>query len=316
MERIDLTNTFGAAAIGAMATLVLYGITVLQAYFYFLHYPKDSVAFKLLVAFLCSLDTLHIIFVCHCIYYYLVTNYANPSALAGGVWSLYASVAVNVVTTCVVQSFFTRRIHHLTGPRTKYWLPMIVAVFVILHFGFGIETVVKSVQQPSLTAVGSVGLGTVLPFGVFAVMSDILVAACLCLLLWNNRSEMKLTNLIINRLMIWAVNRCLLTAAVAIVEMVVFSISTSNLWFLAIDFVIGKLYCNSLLATLNSRESIRATGSDHVHGIDVDSKNVVQLSSFPPSTSTSESNGPSESTGDMHRLGESKVIAEIVPYLP
>ncbi|TFK47846.1 hypothetical protein OE88DRAFT_753161 [Heliocybe sulcata] len=211
MERIDLTDTFGAAAIGAMATLILYGITILQAYFYFLHYPKDSPYFKLLVAFLCSLDTLHIIFVCHCIYYYLVTNYENPPALAGGIWSLYASVAVNVVIACVVQSFFTKRIYQLSGPRTKYWLATVVAIFVVLHF---FETVVKFIQQPSLAAIGAIGLSAVLPFGAFAVLSDILVAACLCFLLWNNRSEIKSTNMIINRLMVWAVNRCLLTAYV------------------------------------------------------------------------------------------------------
>ncbi|EPQ54073.1 hypothetical protein GLOTRDRAFT_139474 [Gloeophyllum trabeum ATCC 11539] len=230
---LDLTNTYGAATMGAMATLILYGITVLQTYFYFLQYPKDSPAFKLLVASLCLLDSLHIVLVCHVIYHYLVTNYFNPIALLSGVWSLYASVAANVVIACAVQIFFTMRIYHLSGPRTKHWLTTLVTIFVILHFCFGVDTVVK------------------------------------------------FTNMIINRLMLWAVNRCLLTAAVAVAETIVFCVTPSQLWFISIDFVIGKLYCNSLLATLNSRDSIRTTGQNNIHGIDVDSKNVVQLSSFP-----------------------------------
>lgn len=310
---LDLTNTYGAATMGAMATLILYGITVLQTYFYFLQYPKDSPAFKLLVASLCLLDSLHIVLVCHVIYHYLVTNYFNPIALLSGVWSLYASVAANVVIACAVQIFFTMRIYHLSGPRTKHWLTTLVTIFVILHFCFGVDTVVKFAVQPDLAAISQIGLKTVLPFSIFAVMSDILVAASLCALLWNSRSELRSTNMIINRLMLWAVNRCLLTAAVAVAETIVFCVTPSQLWFISIDFVIGKLYCNSLLATLNSRDSIRTTGQNNIHGIDVDSKNVVQLSSFP-ATSIAPSGARSDNeSATIPALHQGKVD---VSYLP
>ncbi|EEB92336.1 hypothetical protein MPER_09172 [Moniliophthora perniciosa FA553] len=67
--------------------------------------------------------------------------------------------------------------------------------------------------------------------------------------------------MLIRTLMIYAVNRCLLTSAVAIVEVIVFIATPGSLWFIAIDFVIGKLYANSLLASLNSRNALRAQSS-------------------------------------------------------
>ena len=53
-----------------------------------------------------------------------------------------------------------------------------------------------------------------LPFGVLAILSDILIAAALCLLLANNRSEFDDTNTVVNRLIVYAINRCVLTSYV------------------------------------------------------------------------------------------------------
>jgi hypothetical protein len=81
--------------------------------------------------------------------------------------------------------------------------------------------------------------------------------------------------------MIYAINRCVLTAAVAIAETIAFKIVPNTYYSFAIDFTIGKracalsisqnhpfmmkrhitphniVYTNSLLATLNCRESLR-----------------------------------------------------------
>ena len=54
----------------------------------------------------------------------------------------------------------------------------------------------------------------VLPFGVLAILSDILIAAALCLLLASNRSEFDDTNTVVNRLIVYAINRCVLTSCV------------------------------------------------------------------------------------------------------
>lgn len=43
-------NIMGSYEIGANVALVLLGVLLVQAYFYYEHYPNDRVAFKALVA--------------------------------------------------------------------------------------------------------------------------------------------------------------------------------------------------------------------------------------------------------------------------
>jgi len=72
-------------------------------------------------------------------------------------------------------------------------------------------------------------------------------------LLGSRRSTFQDTNSILDKLIIFAINRCILTSTVAVVETIVFSILPNSFYSVAMDFVIGKLYANSLLAVLNSR---------------------------------------------------------------
>ncbi|KAH8117679.1 hypothetical protein DFH11DRAFT_851797 [Phellopilus nigrolimitatus] len=99
-----------------------------------------------------------------------------------------------------------------------------------------------------------------LPFAIAAVLSDIVIAASLCYLLQHRKTTFRSTNILLNYLIVYAINRCLLTSVIAVVEVIVFAASPNTYWFLAIDFVIGKCYANSLLATLNSRAALRGKG--------------------------------------------------------
>ncbi|KIJ64218.1 hypothetical protein HYDPIDRAFT_28656 [Hydnomerulius pinastri MD-312] len=256
MDRINLRNTFGAGFIGALITMILYGVTTLQTYLYFMYYPNDSLDTKLMVTAIWILDTLHISLMSHALYYYLISNYGNAVALVDGTWSLYASLAVNLCIAVSVQT----------------WM-----LIVLAHFGFGLETVVLMFMKKEFAALSEITLSAATPFAITAVLSDVCIAGALCVLLHGNRSPFYKTNLLVNTLIIYAINRCLLTSAVAVAEVIMFAISPHSLWFLAIDFVIGKLYANSFLASLNSRSSLRGRG---LHS-DVDSSmrmNTVDLS--------------------------------------
>ncbi|KAI6158166.1 hypothetical protein BKA82DRAFT_996587 [Pisolithus tinctorius] len=91
---------------------MLYGITTLQTYMYYMHYSEDSSAIRVIVAATWILDTLHVSFMCHMLYYYLTTNYGNLMSLEYIVWSFPASLLVNLLVVIVVQSFFAHRIYY------------------------------------------------------------------------------------------------------------------------------------------------------------------------------------------------------------
>ncbi|KAG1751872.1 hypothetical protein EDB19DRAFT_1674294 [Suillus lakei] len=66
---VDIQDTFGAGFIGGMVAAILYGITTLQTYLYYVYYPRDTNGLKVLVAF---------------IWYFLyVTDSAFPDCFTG-----------------------------------------------------------------------------------------------------------------------------------------------------------------------------------------------------------------------------------------
>ncbi|KAJ8072538.1 hypothetical protein PM082_016097 [Marasmius tenuissimus] len=101
----------------------------------------------------------------------------------------------------------------------------------------------------------------VVPFGTFAVLSDIIVAAALVILLKRSQTEFEDTQSLINKLIVYAINRCILTSVVAVIEIALFLAIPHSLYAFAFDFIIGKLYANSLLAHLNSRKSLAKRGT-------------------------------------------------------
>jgi len=146
-----IDNTFGAILIGVVVAAILYGITNLQTYWYYSQFPEDSQGTRTLVFVIWLLDTLHIGLVLKAIYYYVITNYANPSGLEDGHWSLFTSVAVNFVISLLVQSFFTYQIFHLCDPRSRWPVTISIAFLIIVHFGLGVGTLSLNLLCQTMT---------------------------------------------------------------------------------------------------------------------------------------------------------------------
>lgn len=77
--------------------------------------------------------------------------------------------------------------------------------------------------------------------------------------------------------MIYAINRCLLTAGTAIVALLILAINPDSMTYIGPQFVISGLYTNALMATLNSRHRI-SNGSTEDSGV-VNSMHLSNLGS-------------------------------------
>lgn len=242
----------------------VYGITTLQAYHYFVSFPKDGFRTRALVLLVWLLDTIHVVFMCHSVHSYAIVEYGNPSAIQVANWSLIASVMMNLVMIIIVQCFFTYRIFMLCRPSRRWWVGGYIAILVTCHAGWGLATCVFFFIRRNFVLFQQLRQAVV-PFAVFDVLSDLSISAALCVLLWGHRSGFEDTNLVINRLIIFLINRCILTCAVAIIESIVFMAFPHTLYTFAIDFVLGKLYVNSLLAVLNSRAHVRPKTDEFGH---------------------------------------------------
>ncbi|KAF8645854.1 hypothetical protein AX16_007512 [Volvariella volvacea WC 439] len=281
----NLDTTLGAAFLGNTFAIALYGVTTLQTIVYIRNSHRDWLPFRLLIVFLWILDTLHSAFTTHGLYFYLITNYANPIAIASPTWTLLAQVYITCISDFIVRSVFTRRIWVLSGRR--YFLPMVIMLITCFVFATGVGFATRGFQDITfarLTAHSEWMLYSALGAGVVA---DVLIAGSLCILLYKNHTGFQRADSLVNILIIYSINTGLLTTICAAGCFITFAIWPYEFIFMGIYFSLGKLYLNSLLGLLNSREALR----DQLVGTNASlrhtSNNHVQMSIMVATTSES-----------------------------
>ncbi|KAI6158187.1 hypothetical protein BKA82DRAFT_2173839 [Pisolithus tinctorius] len=245
-------------------------------YVYFMHYSEDASTMTFLVGAIWILDTLHVSLTCHSLYYYLITNYGVPMSLEYTVWSFSVSVLVNVLVIFVVQFFFTHKIYCLCRPQLKWLVTAPIIVLVLAHFGFGIVMVSAMFIDEKLSVILQARFYSVTPATAATALVEILITVSLCVLFYDSGSSSAFprTKRLFHTLIIYAVNRCLLTLLFVIAELSV-NVVQQDAWAIGLNFIVGKLYANSLLASLNTRQYLRSQASG-------------TLSDLPPVLSTSQ----------------------------
>jgi len=166
----------------------MFGITILQAYFYYLHYGHDSIKLKILVTSVCLLDATHSGFIFHINYYYLVSSIGHPENLRDGIWSLYSSPAITFLLSAIVQAFYITRIYQLCRPRWKWWICSPIIIFAVAHLVSGLETISKIFINATF-ALNRNAKTSVIPYSVTYLILDTMIAVALCVLLRNRRTE-------------------------------------------------------------------------------------------------------------------------------
>jgi len=113
-----------------------------------------------------------------------------------------------------------------------------------------------------------------------AVAGDVLIAAVLCMMFHSSRTGSKRSDTILNILILFSVNTGLLTSLCAIGSLVAIILSPNTFIYICFYFLLGRLYCNSLLATLNARKAIRAQDDNSAFSLSLQmingSKSTIQ----------------------------------------
>ncbi|KAF4614231.1 hypothetical protein D9613_008045 [Agrocybe pediades] len=276
----DLDKTLGAVFIGNVVAAVLFGITSLQAFTFFRGNTGDSRRFKQLIAFLWILDLLHVMFMTHGVYSYLITNFCVFSALERPTWYANLNILPSTFLSGCVDGWFERvqtqviitseaSSHEGYGYAHEEWLPQEVAyeltraskMFTTLFvFAMGIAFAARGFIDMSYIrlTMESWILYTALGAGVAA---DGLITVALCMLLDHSRTGFKSTDSLVNTLMLYSINTGLLTSVCATACFVTFAIWPHQFVFMGFYFALSKLYVNSLLAVLNTRKALRRRNS-------------------------------------------------------
>ncbi|KAJ3786408.1 hypothetical protein GGU10DRAFT_173579 [Lentinula aff. detonsa] len=261
-EHQPLDNTMGAILVGILVSAVLYGISLVQTFFYYNHYRNDAWYLKSLVAATVFFDTMHLCFITHTIYFYLVSRYYDNEQLNNMIWSVLAEAIPTGFTGTLVQTFYTIRVWRLS--KKNHVLAVVIMSIVLAQTACGTAWVIISLQLSTFQQLLDIS-GLTVSINALSSAADVIIAASLCFLLTQSRTGFKHSDTLINKLILFSVNTGLATSICAVASLVSLIASPDSLLYAPFYFCIGRLYSNSLLATLNARKQIRNNSNDNEH---------------------------------------------------
>ncbi|KAJ7731215.1 hypothetical protein B0H16DRAFT_1773058 [Mycena metata] len=278
MTTPDIPTTLGSMLIGSFFASMLSGVVWIQTILYHRAYKSDPIGFKLLVFTVWGLDTLHTAFIWGGMWDYFISYFGDTDNIDHIPWSIALTVALTAIVTflvhwCVPQlhflrsqfdssdggSFFAHRIFLLSKRNLLMTAP--VVILALLRLGAACVSTWEMFHYHSfdlfkLHARWIFTLGLSVSSAV-----DILITGSLFYLFQSNRQQFGTLNHIIDKLTLYAFETGGLTCLGTVIAMICWVTMSQNLVFLGLHFVIGKLYANSLLVTLNTRENIRRARS-------------------------------------------------------
>ncbi|KAF8879543.1 hypothetical protein CPB84DRAFT_1838431 [Gymnopilus junonius] len=235
MASLDIPRSFGALLMGGLFATLLSGFVMMQVYLYFQMYPSDLRQTKGLVLAIWALDASHTAFIWSALWSYVIDNYGDPSNINVIHWEIALTIVMTAILTFLVHIFFAHRIYMLS--KKNYLLTAPVAILACLRLISACVTTAEMIHYGTFSGFRS-SIKWIFTTGLaLSTAVDVLITGSLFVLLHASRTG--------------AAN------AGTVISMICWLVMPSNLVFMGLHFVIGKLYATSLLVTLNMRENIR-----------------------------------------------------------
>ncbi|KAI1795257.1 hypothetical protein LXA43DRAFT_35996 [Ganoderma leucocontextum] len=268
---ISLDDTLGATLLGTFCGLMLYGISLHQLYRYLRQFPSDDRFVQVIVFIVMLSETVHCVATMHVSYFMSVSSVAQELAfLSHGLWSLNAIPVASAPIIFVSQMFFARRVW-LIGPRYRLVIG-IATIVLLIEFGFAIAISYKTFTTVLVNDSG--GVRWLIATGLsIAFATDVLLTPTLTVALWRSRTGYQRNGSIVELFSTYIVNTGLLHGIANAAASITVSLSEVHVLILTIAYfrqcfttspyslvygipqmIASRLYANSLLSALNSRD--------------------------------------------------------------
>ncbi|KAG2060553.1 hypothetical protein BDR06DRAFT_1017028 [Suillus hirtellus] len=251
---VQLTNTFGVLFIGIILAAILFGVTNVQVFIYFQTHSHGGTGiafYKLVVICLWISDALHLALIVHCLYFYLVINYANISALTEIVWSAKLQVVVVASSIFAVRLLYVHRIWTVSKGRSKI-LAIIVGIAVVLTLGLAIVIIwFMYLEVHAAADLVKIEWAIYVYLGPVAVV-DILSASSLYYLLATSRTGFPRTDSFISKLMVYIINTGCMTSMCSMAAIITCAVMSETFVCETVEVLMFKLYVNSFIVLMNA----------------------------------------------------------------
>ncbi|KAJ7579767.1 hypothetical protein C8J56DRAFT_1104743 [Mycena floridula] len=271
-----MDSTIGAIEIGTLLSGVLFGLITSQTYVYFKTFPRDTRFTKSLVAALWIVEMVHTACIFNALYMYTVAGYGDPTSLIRFPLALDITIILHGATVIIVQLFFTHRIAKFV--QKTYYMSAIAIFILFLRFAAFIVSGVAAAMMTTLLSFMQSWKSLILFDLISCAITDVMMSGILIYQLAMRRPSAYKRSLllyslvpdsihlstvaIMDKLIMWSVETCLVTTFTTITMLICFLTMKDNFIWIGILLVQPKIFSNALLANLNSRSSLRDNGSD------------------------------------------------------
>ncbi|KAJ7263751.1 hypothetical protein C8J57DRAFT_1512554 [Mycena rebaudengoi] len=193
----------------------LYGIGLLQTFLYLHWYSQDLWAVKTTVLCVVILETIQIILYFDGLYLHFIDNFNRSAALDIIFWQ--DSLLFGYLSAFIVQMYFGYCIYIL-NPRARIVSTTVVSLSVT-SLASAIAEIIRTTQIGYYSFLNSAAPVTLTIQSVSCFACDIVITAALVYTLRGSMGEIKGTNAMLSSLIINAVNRGMLTALGAMINM-------------------------------------------------------------------------------------------------
>ncbi|KAJ7864747.1 hypothetical protein B0H14DRAFT_428376 [Mycena olivaceomarginata] len=249
--------TIGAVEIGVLVSYTLFGVTTVQAYIYYGRFPDDPSELKALVAlvWLCLLT--QVIAIGHILYTFTITYFGQvleifetaPKSLSVGVFS-------GGIMAAAVQGFFAYRIYAFTK---KLYIPIFSWSLSFVRFLGSVTIFATTLRMTSFPTYAAQWGWLLTSVWCISAANDLTITTSLVTNLIIQRSRIhKRTVPLIDKLIMWTIETGMVTSLTALAVMICFFTMPHNFIWFCLFISLPGLFSNSLLASLNSRTTLRA----------------------------------------------------------
>jgi hypothetical protein len=291
----DLQNTYGVLFIGYVISMILYGFTFFQTYVYFSRYPKDDWFVKWTVTALGIIDTATSALASHALYFYLITLFPFAVGLSEATSTFCAEISLATLAVFNVQVYYATRIWSLSH---SVFLFGAIAISSSAGFVLGITMASEMFEHKAFTRLAIPHIQAVAACSqALTFISSLLIMGSLFFYLRPSRKPlMKPLDGWFDKCVAYTLTRGSIATVIQLAYFLAFTSMPDRSVWIPFHLAVSKLYINSLLTMLNSR--------DVSHGQGVNEEESLS-SQHHKSATTFTSSGRS-GTGIRFNVGDSK----------
>ncbi|KAG1905156.1 uncharacterized protein F5891DRAFT_944525, partial [Suillus fuscotomentosus] len=229
---------------------------------------QDNRLIKPIVYGLFVLETLQLIMATHDSFHTLALGWGNDGDLLDVWLSWFDLPVLTGITSATIQCFYAWRLYILSKSLV---LAITIAAIALVQgsaaMAEGIQIFISQnvpgTQDDTFkTTAVCVWLGG-------TALCDIIICCAMFYFLSKSRTGFRATDSLLNKLIRITIETGMLTAIIAIIELILFLTFKHNFYHVVPAFMLSKLYSNSFLVLLNSRKSTskQSTTSDTFHSL-------------------------------------------------